>query len=77
MRKILFLITLFGAWLVADGVQAQQRRVEARIAGLEQDSTYMSLLHEDARLQEREDSIASAVVQLRRELRANPGNRAE
>lgn len=77
MRKILFLIVLFGGWFSAESVQAQQRRVEARIAGLEQDSTYMSLLHEDARLQEREDSIASAVVQLRRELRANPGNRAE
>lgn len=75
MHKIVLLIAFIG--LATTPSWGQQRRVEARIAGLEQDSVYMSLLHEDARLQEREDSIASAVVALRRELRANPDNRAE
>ena len=65
MHKIVLLIAFIG--FATTPSWGQQRRVEARIAGLEQDSVYMSLLHEDARLQEREDSIASAVVALRRE----------
>ena len=46
-----------------------QPPVEARIAGLEGNGEYMSLLQEDARLQEREDSVGHAVEGLRHRLR--------
>lgn len=52
---------------------AVQPPVEARIAGLEGNTEYMSLLDEDARLQNREDSVLRAVEGLRQQLRANPG----
>lgn len=63
-----------GLVLAAPGAQAQQ--VAARIAGLEQREDYMSLLREEARLQEREDSIAQAVADLRRRFREEPALRS-
>ena len=60
------------AVLGAVALCAQQPPVEARIAGLESNTEYMSLLEEDARLQMREDSVARAVEALRRFLRENP-----
>lgn len=54
---------------------AQQPAVEARIAGLEDNREYMSLLEEDARLQNREDSTVRAVEDLRQQLRENPAER--
>ncbi len=49
-----------------------QAPVEARIAGLESDEEYMSLLREEARLQQREDSVELAVEGLRQRLREAP-----
>lgn len=76
MHKLSITLTLL---LLASTLSAQQLQpdgVEARIAGLEHNEEYMSLLREDARLQQREDSIASAVVQVRNKLRLEPQNRA-
>ena len=53
-------------------LHAQQPPVEARIAGLEGNAEYMSLLEEDARLQIREDSVVNAVEGMRRQLREHP-----
>lgn len=58
--------------LCAAALRAQQPTVEARIAGLEGNAEYMSLLEEDARLQMREDSVVNAVEEMRRQLRGNP-----
>lgn len=66
-------ITLFLA-LAATVARAQQP-VEARIAGLERNEEYMSLLRKDALLQQREDSIAAAVVRIRGQLRDDPEHR--
>ena len=56
-RRIL-IYALGAVFLTAGGVRAQQPEVEARIAGLEGNAEYMSLLREDAQLQIREDSNA-------------------
>ncbi len=56
--------------------QAQQQTVKARIAGLEQNTEYMSLLEQDAQLQFREDSIAAVIIRVRGQLRDDPTNRA-
>ena len=58
-RRIL-IYALGAVFLTAGGVRAQQPEVEARIAGLEGNAEYMSLLREDAQLQIREDSIVNA-----------------
>ena len=50
---------------------------EARIAGLEDNEEYMSLLREDAQLQLREDSIVGAVERLRALLREDPDERSQ
>lgn len=55
------------------GVQAQQ--VAPRIAGLEGNEEYMTLLREDARLQMREDSVSNAVAVVRVRFRDDPANR--
>ena len=60
------------ALLLAAPLAAQQFDVKARIAGLEQNETYMSLLREDALLQSREDSVLRVVEQLRLRLREDP-----
>ncbi len=58
--------------LAAAAAFAQHPPVEARIAGLEDNAEYMSLLEEDARLQIREDSVVRVIEDLRCELRENP-----
>ncbi|MFR7965507.1 MAG: hypothetical protein ACLU5I_08015 [Alistipes finegoldii] len=68
---------LFAALLGAGSLRAQQLSVEARIAGLESNEEYMSLLREDAQLQMREDSIVNAVERARRQLRENPAARQQ
>ena len=52
-RKV-FIYALGAAFLTAGALHAQQPKVEARIAGLEGNAEYMSLLREDAQLQLRE-----------------------
>ena len=52
------------------------RQLSYRIAGLEGNAEYMSLLREDAQLQIREDSIVNAVERMRRQLREDPGKRS-
>ncbi len=47
---------------------AQQPEVRPRIAGLENNEEYMSLLHKDIQLQNREDSVAQAIRGLRKQL---------
>ena len=64
----LFVLLSFGA--AAPGFALPP--VAARIAGLEGNGEYMSLLEEDARLQEREDSVGRAMETLRHRLRDNP-----
>lgn len=63
--------------LITGGAAAQQIHVEPRIAGLEQNETYMNLLQEDAKLQIREDSIVNAVQVARQRLREDPANRQQ
>ena len=75
-RRIL-IYALGAVFLTAGGVRAQQPEVEARIAGLEGNAEYMSLLREDAQLQIREDSIVNAVERMRRQLREDPGKRQQ
>ena len=76
VRKTCILF-LFAALLGAGSLRAQQLSVEARIAGLESNEEYMSLLREDAQLQMREDSIVNAVERARRQLRENPAARQQ
>lgn len=66
--------TTLCALLFAGTTALAQQPVEARIAGLEQNEEYMSLLRADAALQQREDSIAAAVVRVRGLLRDDPEN---
>lgn len=68
-------ILLCAALLAAGSLRAQQ--VAPRIAGLEGNQEYMTLLEEDARLQEREDSVVRAVEGLRQLLREKPDSRPE
>ncbi len=75
-RKV-FIYVLGAAFLTAGALRAQQPKVEARIAGLEGNAEYMSLLREDAQLQLREDSIVNAVEHMRRRLREDPSRRQE
>ena len=75
-RKV-FIYALGAAFLTAGALHAQQPKVEARIAGLEGNAEYMSLLREDAQLQLREDSIVNAVERMRRQLREDPGKRQQ
>ncbi|MEG1842132.1 MAG: SPOR domain-containing protein, partial [Alistipes sp.] len=60
---------------LAFGAVAQQ--VSPRIAGLEDNEEYMSLLREDAHLQQREDSIVNSVNTIRQQFRDNPDNRQQ
>lgn len=69
-------IVLCAALLAAGNLCAQQVRVEPRIAGLEGNREYMSLLEQDAQLQIREDSIVNAVERARQQLREDPANRS-
>lgn len=70
-----FIYALGAMFLTTGALLAQQPAVEPRIAGLENNAEYMSLLGEDARLQMREDSIVNAVAQLRQQLREDPTQR--
>lgn len=71
LRKV-FLTLCLSAGVVCS-VEAQQ--VAPRIAGLEANEEYMSLLREDARLQIREDSISNALAEIRIGFRDDPANR--
>ena len=62
--------------LLVASASAQQLHVEPRVAGLEHNEEYMSLLREDNLLQMREDSIASVIVRARQRLREDVANRA-
>ncbi len=74
-RKIIYVL---GTVVMAAGtLRAQLPAVEPRIAGLESNEEYMSLLREDALLQMREDSVVRAVAGLRQRLREESGQRQE
>ena len=75
-RKI-YIYALGAIFLTVGVLQAQQPKVEARIAGLEGNAEYMSLLNQDAQLQIREDSIVNAVERMRRQLREDPAKRQQ
>lgn len=68
---------LFAMLLGAGAVSAQGPDVEPRIAGLENNAEYISLLREESQLQIREDSIVGAAERLRRQLRNDPDNRQQ
>lgn len=71
-------IYLLVAMLMCAGVaSAQKPDVESRIAGLENNAEYLSLLREESQLQIREDSIVNAAEGLRRQLRNDPENRQQ
>ena len=70
-----FIYALGAVFLTAGSLMAQKPVVEARIAGLENNEEYMSLLREDARLQMQADSIVDAVARLREQLREDPDQR--
>lgn len=74
MRKLYLTLSLT---LLTFGTLSAQYRVESRIAGLEQNSEYMTLLEEEATLQMREDSISSAMIRIRKQLREDPTNRQQ
>lgn len=76
-RNLLHIATplLFPALLFCSGVRAQE--VTPRIAGLERNAEYMSLLREQARLQSEEDSIVRVVAGLRQRFREEPVARQE
>lgn len=76
MYRNIIIRILWGTLLLAAGVaHAQQPRVEPRIAGLEGNEEYMSLLREDATLQARGDSLMLVVERLRQQLREEPEQR--
>lgn len=68
---IVLIVTLFAV----TGLRAQE--IAPRIAGLENNAEYMSLLREDAGLQIREDSVVNAVDRVRGQLREHPENREQ
>ena len=70
-----FHIVLIAALFAVAGLRAQE--IAPRIAGLENNTEYMSLLREDAGLQIREDSVVNAVERVRGLLRENPENREQ
>ena len=67
--KCLRMYILLCALFAAGSLGAQQFDVKARIAGLEKNGEYMSLLREDALLQAREDSVVRVVERTRTLLR--------
>lgn len=67
MTKTGLLTILFSAAAAIAPLQAQQ--IKPRIAGLENNETYMALLRDDAALQMREDSLAGVVARMRSEFR--------
>ncbi len=64
-----FLIILFGP------ISSRAQEPAVRIPGLEKNETYMSCLKEDARLQERIDSLMAESASIRRSFRDDPENR--
>ena len=70
MIRKYFIIQLLVLATVAGRAAAQD--IRPRIAGLENNERYMSLLRDDAELQHREDSLVNAVNRIRETLRSNP-----
>lgn len=77
MKIQAYATTLLMLVISATTVVAQEQKVEPRIAGLEHNAEYMSLLREDSALQMREDSIASVIVRARQMLRDDVANRTK
>lgn len=76
IRKVNIRLLLLGALLLLSGpLSAQEHEVKARIAGLETNEEYMTLLREDYRMQQLEESLTIAVEAKRRQLREDPDNR--
>ena len=76
MLRKMFKYMLSAVALCTVGTLCAQE-VAPRIAGLEGNEEYMSLLREDARLQFREDSVTRVIEESRRLLREEPETRAE
>lgn len=74
-RRFCISLLSLAALLLCGEAVAQQPAVEARIAGLENNEEYMSLLRRDAQLQVREDSIMRVVSGMRHRLHDEPDNR--
>ena len=69
IRKLIITAHILIAAAALSPAAAQQ--VKARIAGLENDARYMSLLQDDAALQHSEDSLSAVANKLRSDLRMN------
>lgn len=74
-RRFCISLLSLAALLLCGEAVAQQPAVQARIAGLESNEEYMSLLRRDAQLQVREDSIVRVVSGMRHRLHDEPDNR--
>ena len=74
-RRFCISLLSLAALLLCGEAVAQQPAVQARIAGLESNEEYMSLLRRDAQLQVREDSIMRVVSGMRHRLHDEPDNR--
>lgn len=72
MRKRLAIYAAAIMFLMSGYANGQ---VSPRVAGLEKDSVYMSLLKEELTLRQREDSLTKAVSSLRERLRDDAANR--
>lgn len=73
MKKTLVITALFFGLAVS--VLPAQVKVQPRVAGLEADSVYMSLLGQEMGLRAKEDSLNKAVADLRTKLRDDVQNR--
>jgi len=73
MRKIITVV-IYVAGLVGGGTVCFAQQVRTTINGLESDSTYMSLLREEATLKIREDSLVNVIRTQRQQLTSDTTN---
>ena len=69
MIRKFFIVQLL---MLATVVTAAAQDIRPRIAGLENNERYMALLRDDAQMQQREDSLVTAVNRMRDAYRKNP-----
>ena len=72
MKRILSILV---CWALFQPVATAQEQPKARIAGLESNPEYMSLLRDDVSMQQRMDSLQVVVDGMREKFVDNSGNR--
>lgn len=77
VEVMLFKLRIFSLLLLSMAIcrSAFSQDVRARIAGLESNEEYLSLLREDLMMQAREDSVGRCVETVRKQFRDDPDNR--